>query len=188
MTKRIALFFVVLLMATVSAKAQVFDLSNNQRMSFGINLGAAGYHLGSEGLNTTYNGFAFGANVSFMGFYIDFMRQIPEHKYTKEVGQDWNDHSALTINVGYQIPITSYLFVAPLVGYSNETYGITKGNKFEIGDHELIHDYDVIERFNHFNYGLQVMAKPVEMIEIGCVVSAHALYGTLSYSIAPKLK
>lgn len=186
MIKKITLFIVLAMLVSVRAKAQVFDLSNNQRMSIGINIGVAGYHLGSQGLSTTYNGFAYGANLSFMGLYIDFMRQTPEHRYTKEVGRDWNDHSALTINVGYQIPITSYLFVAPLVGYSNETYGITKGNKFEVGDRELIHDYDVIERFNHFNYGLQIMAKPVEMIEIGCVVSSHALYGTLSYSVGKK--
>jgi hypothetical protein len=186
MIKKATLFFVLSILVTFSAKAQMFDLSNNQRISMGINLGAAGYHLGSQGLNTTYNGFAYGANVSVMGFYIDFMRQPPEHKYTKEVGRDWNDHSAFTINVGYQIPITSYLFVAPLIGYSNESYGITKGNKFEIGDRELIHDYDVIERFNHFNYGLHIMARALETVEIGCVVSSHALYGTLSYSFGKK--
>ena len=112
--------------------------------------------------------------------------QIPEHQYAKEVGHDWDDHSALTINIGYQIPITNYLFVTPLIGYSNETRGITRGNKFDVGDHELIHDYDVIERFNHFNYGLHIMARALEMVEIGCVVSSHALYGTLSYSFGKK--
>ena len=70
--------------------------------------------------------------------------------------------------------LTNYLFVTPLIGYSNETYGITRGNKFDVGDHELIHDYDVIERFNHFNYGLGLMARPISEVEIGCVASAHA--------------
>lgn len=186
MKKRLFLIIGLAILTIGGLKAQAFDFTNNLRVSVGANLGAVGYHLGSGGLNTTYNGFGFGANLSFLGVYLDFMYQTPEHQYAKEVGRDWDDHSALTINIGYQIPITNYLFVTPLIGYSNETYGITRGNKFDVGDHELIHDYDVIERFNHFNYGLGLMVRPISEVEIGCVASAHAIYGTFSYSLGLK--
>lgn len=190
MKKSIFIFIVLAIFAIGSAKAQYFDFRNNERFSIGLNVGAVGYHLGAMNHvgphNTTesYNGFGMGANLSAGGVYVDFIYQTPDHLYTKEVGTDWNDHTALAINVGYQFPVTDFLFVMPMIGYSNETYGITEGNKFDVGDHQLIHDYEVTERFHHFNYGLGMVFRLFGEVEVGCVGTAHALYGTISYSLS----
>lgn len=187
-----SLFFVVLLaLIAGTAQAQWLDMRNNQRAAIGLNIGAVGYGLTGNGINTQYNGLGIGFNFSIGGVYIDFIRQWPEHQYEHTVYDPtnpingWYDHTALAINVGYQIPVLPFLFVTPLVGYSNETDGFTKMGSVHVDQesHELVHDYEVLQRYNHFNYGLGVSTRLFDCIEFGVVATNHALYGTLSYSV-----
>ena len=69
-----------------------------------------------------------------------------------------------------------------MVGYSNETVGKTSVSILEIEDKELVHKYTRTYIDNFFNYGLGLMIRPVEFIEIGAVATSHAIYGTISYS------
>ena len=173
-------------MMTISAKAQWFDFSNNQRASIGLNVGAVGYTLSSQGLYTDLAGLGFGASLSISGMYLDFIYQWPEHKYSNQVGvPDWYDHTALTINVGYQIPVLSWLYLTPLVGYSNETTGITRANQITAENSSIVHKYERQAIYNHFNYGVGLMVRPFKSIEIGAVATSHAIYGNISYSFSP---
>ena len=183
--KRISLLLAMIMCMALGAKAQWFDLRKNERMSIGLNVGAVGYMLNTQGLNTDFSGLGMGASFSLMGVYTDFIYQWPEHRYTTEVGvPDWNDHTALAINMGYQIPVLPWLFVTPLVGYSNETTGITRANSITAEDNSIVHRYDVEHRYHHFNYGVGIMVRPISVIEIGAVATSHALYGNISYSLS----
>lgn len=185
MNKKSFIIVTLLVLMTVSLKAQWFDFSNNYRASLGLNLGVVGYDLTSQGIDKTLAGFGAGANLSICGIYIDFIYQQPEHRYTQtfDLGQpDWDDHTALSINVGYQIPVLPWLYLTPMVGYSNETVGKTSVSILEIEDKELVHKYTRTYIDNFFNYGLGLMIRPVEFIEIGAVATSHAIYGTISYS------
>ena len=185
MNKRsFVLVFLLALMAG-SVKAQWFDFSNNRRVSLGINIGSVGYGLTSQGIEKNLAGFGAGINFSILGLYLDFIYQSPEHRWNRTITQQWyDDHTALAINVGYQIPVTSWLFVTPLIGYSNETTGKTIGNSIGVDpqNHRIYHDYQRVTIDNHFNYGLGLMFRPFDFLEIGAVASSHALYGTISYS------
>ena len=183
--KKVALFVVLFSMMTISAKAQWFDFSNNQRASIGLNLGVVGYDLNSQGLDKSIANFGIGANVSFAGIYVDFIYQNPEHRWDRKITeQEYLDQTALTINLGYQIPVLSWLYVTPLIGYSNETWGRTLGNSIGVDSesHSIYHDYVRDSINNHFNYGIGVMFRPIEVLEIGSVATSHALYGTISIS------
>ena len=174
-------------MVTLSAKAQWFNLSNNMNdVTLGLNLGAVGYDFDGRQINNAYNGFGIGASFSLLGVYVDFIYQSPEHRWGKKISpMVYHDHTALTINAGYKIPVLRWLNVTPLIGYSNETTGWTDCSTLNI-DYEnrsVYHDYDVEHRYNHFNYGVGVSVKPMDWIEIGGVCTAHAVYGNISLNL-----
>ena len=173
-----------LLALTFSAKAQWFDFTNNVRASIGLNFGCVGYQFGPQGLNPGFADFGMGACLSLGGVYVDFIYQGPEHRYSNEVGvPDWNDHTALTINAGYQVPVLPWLFVTPLVGYSNETTGITRANNIHAEESNIVHKYEREHIYHHFNYGVGLMVRPFRWVEIGAVATSHAIYGNISFSL-----
>lgn len=182
--KKKSLILLALLAFTVgSAKAQWFDFTNNVRASVGLNLGSVGYQLGRNGLNTDLANFGWGVSLSVGGVYLDFIYQGPEHRNSNEVGvADWHDHTALTINAGYQIPVLSWLFVTPIVGYSNETTGLTLANSVTADHSKIVHKYVQEHIYPHFNYGAGLMFRPIPWIEIGAVATTHAIYGNISFS------
>lgn len=181
-------FLLTALMAVFfgTAKAQFLDFSQNrQDITIGFNLGAVGYHFDGQ-INKTYVGFGGGVSVSFMGVYVDFIYQSPEHRWGNKITPDmYYDHTALTINAGYKIPVLSWLNVTPLIGYSNETEGWTDCGTINVDyeNHSVYHDYDVENRYNHFNYGVGVSVKPIEWLEVGGVCTAHAVYGNISLNL-----
>ena len=179
------LSFLVVLFSIISfnAQAQLFDFSNNDRdASIGFNIGAVGYHFNGK-IDKTYTGLGFGASFSIKGIYIDCIYQGPEHRYSHKVApQLYPDHTALTINLGYKLPVTSWLNITPLIGYSNETQGWTDCSTINIDyeNHSVYHDYDREHIQSHFNYGVGISVKPIKMLEIGGVCTAHAVYGNIS--------
>ena len=183
MNKKSIILVALLAVMTFSAKAQWFDFSNNLRASVGINVGMVGYNYNFQSLDTELANLGVGASFSIAGAYIDFIYQNPEHRYSSAVGvSDWHDHTALTINAGYQIPVLSWLFVTPLVGYSNETTGITRANNITAEHSKIVHRYDRQTISHHFNYGVGLMVRPIRWIEIGAVATTHAIYGNISIS------
>ena len=184
--KKVALFAVLFSMMTINAKAQWFDFSQNTMdASIGVNIGMVGYHFNGE-IDKTYNDLGFGISFSLVGVYLDFIYQSPEHKWGNKITPDmYHDHTALTINLGYKIPVLPWLNFTPLIGYSNETTGWTDCStvNVEYESHSIYHDYDVENRYNHFNYGVGLSVKPISWLEIGGVCTSHAVYGNLSVNL-----
>lgn len=184
--KKVALLAVVLSLITMNAKAQWFDFSeNSEDLTIGVNIGAVGYHFNGQ-IDKTYSDLGAGLSFSFLGAYIDFMYQSPEHKFSSKVTpQLFRDHTALTINAGYKIPVLSWLNLIPVVGYSNETEGWTDCSTINVDyeSHSIYHDYDHDFIRNHFNYGLGISAKPIDFLEIGGMCTAHAVYGNISLNL-----
>lgn len=187
MNKKSFILVALLALSSFSLKAQLFDLSNNLTdFTIGVNVGVVGYDFNHGQIDKTFSGIGVGASASILGVYMDFIYQSPEHKWGNKVTPDmYNDHSALTINVGYKIPVTSWLNITPLIGYSNETTGWTDCSTVNVDyeNHSIYHDYDVECRYNHFNYGLGLSVKPIRWIEIGGVCTSHAVYGNLSLNL-----
>jgi hypothetical protein len=184
--KKKSIILVALLVLSFSLKAQLFDFRNNlSDFSIGFNLGVVGYDYAPGQIDKTYSGLGTGVSLSVLGVYLDFMYQSPEHRWGNKITPImYNDHTALTINVGYKIPVTYWLNVTPLIGYSNETTGWTDCSTINVDDnHSIYHDYDVEHRYNHFNYGLGLSVKPISWLEIGGVCTSHAVYGNLSVNL-----
>ena len=172
---------IALISTTVSASAQqMFDFeSNTGRLETGLNFGQAGSF-------TPYARLALGANVTFYGAHIDFLKAEPQHKYTNvdEISdQKWEDSVAYCINVGYQIPILKWLRIMPLVGYAQTNEGITDGSKLRMDADEdsvdFYHPYKVTKgtRTHYFNYGGGVSVQPCKWFSINLCATRTALYG-----------
>lgn len=186
MKKKTIILFALLVLGLGNAKAQWFDFSNNKTdFTVGVNLGVVGYDFDGQ-LHKDLAGFGTGVSASLMGVYIDFIYQSPEHRWTSKIAPDlYQDHTALTINVGYKIPVLPWLNVTPMIGYSNETTGITDCSTINLDyeSHSIYHDYDRETIDNHFNYGIGLSFKPISWLEIGGVCTSHAVYGNLSVNL-----
>ena len=174
----------VMLLSGATLHAQVFDFSlNESRFEFGINAGQVASFSDRAR-------FGLGANVMYNGFYLDFMKADPQHKYyTHVTNEKWNDDSAFGINFGYQVPIVSWLRIMPLVGYFQTNDGITDGTSIHmsVGDATTTwyHDYDVTpgSRVHYFNYGGGLSIQPFEWFSINLIATRHALYGGIGLNV-----
>ena len=186
MKKKSIILLTLLALTVGSVKAQWFDFSQNMTdVTIGLNLGVVGYHFDGQ-IDKTYAGLGGGVSFSLLGVYMDFMYQSPEHKWDRTVTMDeYPDQTALTINVGYKIPVLPWLNLTPMIGYSNETYGRTLGNSIGVDteNHSIYHDYVRDGVFNHFNYGAGLSVKPINWLEIGGVCTSHAVYGNISVNL-----
>lgn len=186
MSKKSLVLAVLLVLSSLGLKAQVFDFTNNLTdFTIGVNLGVVGYDFKNGHVDKNIAAFGSGLSFSFMGVYVDFIYQSPEHKWGNKITPAmYNDHTALTINAGYKIPVLSWLNITPLIGYSNETDGWTDCSTVNVNEnHSIYHDYEVEHRYNHFNYGVGLSLKPISWLEIGGVCTAHAVYGNISLNL-----
>ena len=180
--KKIALIAVLLSMMTISAQAQWFDFSQNMnRAVVGLNTGLVGYRSAQDLGNAETWDFAdvgVGASIAIAGVYVDFVYVSPDHRFDSHVVQyDWPDHSALTINAGYQIPIyKNYVFITPMIGFSRVTTGYTEGNNIgvDVESSSIYHKYTVEWSRTDFNYGAGITVVPCKWFEINAACTAHA--------------
>ena len=180
--KKIAIFTVLLSMMTISAQAQWFDFSENtNRAAFGLNTGLVGYKNVTDLASAetwNFSDVGVGVSVAIAGVYVDFIYVNPDHRFDSHIVMgNWDDHSALTINAGYQIPIyKNYVFITPMIGLSRVTTGYTEGNNIgiEVESESIYHKYVATWHRNDFNYGAGLTIAPCKWFEINASCTAHA--------------
>jgi hypothetical protein len=182
--KKLAIFAVLLSMMTISAQAQWFDFSENtNRAVVGFNTGLVGFKNVTSStalVPETWNlsDIGVGVSVAIMGVYVDFVYVSPDHRFDSHVIMgNWDDHSAMTLNVGYQIPIyRDYVFITPMIGYCRATTGYTEGNNigFDVEAKSIYHKYTAVNKYNDFNYGAGLTVAPCKWFEINLNCTAHA--------------
>lgn len=183
MLKKYLFIFVVAMSLAMPSKAQFFDISQN------INRGFLGFQLGEAGHNTEFADFGFGFSLSVYGVYVDFLLAPPEHESDNHlINELWDDNEAYTINLGYQFPITPWLRVAPIIGYSQTNYGYTDLGTLnqhidDYGDIHNRHDYVVEKRFHELNYGGALFLELFGHVELYGVYTKRAIYGGISVDL-----
>ena len=174
----------VLLSVTICAHAQMFDFSsNNNRYEGGLNFGQMAF-------NTEYARFGMGMNMLAWGVYLDLNRTIAQHKFDREVSDTlWDDDEFFNINLGYQIPILSWIRIMPLLGYAQTNEGITDASTVNIDTDEesisIYHTYTVTpgSRVHYFNYGGGVSIQPLKWFSINFAYTRFAVYGGFAIDI-----
>ena len=174
----------VLLSVTVCAHAQFSGSpSNYKRYEMGMNFGQMAY-------NTQYARFGMGMNVLVWGVYLDFNMAAAQHRFDREISDTlWDDDEFYNINLGYQIPILSWIRFMPLVGYAQTNEGITDMSTFNTNsDGDSIseyHPYTVTpgSRVHYFNCGGGVSIQPLKWFSINLVYTRCAVYGGFAIDI-----
>ena len=178
----------VLLSVTVYAHAQLFDFSSNDnRYEVGMNLGQMAF-------NTQYARFGVGMNMLAWGVYLDFNMTAAQHKFDRKFSDtQWNDDEFFNINLGYQIPILSWIRVMPLLGYAQTNEGITDASSINIdispgegsNSASIYHTYTVTpgSRVHYFNFGGGVSIQPLKWFSINFAYTRHAVYGGFAIDI-----
>ena len=141
------LLVLVLLFGALVSHAQIFPVAdvNNHHYEVGFQGGAIG--LGKE---LTLAGFGF--NLTVWGVYFDLLINGAEHAGSTKVGT-WNDNQGVAVHLGYQIPITQWLRVIPLVGYGEINTGITDGRDYTIDKNGVHNRYRATWRHGGFDAG-----------------------------------
>lgn len=167
---------------TLSANAQWFNFANNRdNYSFGIQVGQGAY-------GTEYSKLGLGFSFQAWGVQVDFIDVVPEHRYDNHVTNTlYRDSASFTINLSYRIPVLPWLRVMPVVGYCQTNYGDTDATTVNIETSEnssqMYHDYEVLHRDHHFNYGIGLSVRPVKYVDIYGVYSARAIYGGVAINL-----
>lgn len=187
--KKIILFAAMMAVA-VGANAQWLDFSNNARRF------EVGVHLGLAGTGTNFTGIGWGGNLNVCGVYVDVLKAGPMYKYDNHIDVGPTamvpDSTAMTISVGYQIPILSWLYIMPVVGHCHTTSGYTDFSTVNVevngSDNytsaEMYHDYVKVGASRHyFNFGGGVVLAPVKWFSLYGVYTKHAAYGGLSINL-----
>ena len=187
--KKIALFAVLFSLTTLSAQAQWFDFSQNQKRAVvGFHTGLVGYNNINGITDMSLSDLGVGLSLNIAGVYADFVYVSPDHMYDSHVVMtDWEDHDAFVINVGYQIPIyQNYVFITPLIGWSRVSTGITEGNNIGVDTEagSIFHKYHSTWHRNDFNYGGMLTVAPCKYFEINATFTAHAAYAGIAFNLA----
>ena len=187
--KKVALFVMLFSLTTLSAKAQWFDFSQKMdRAVVGFHTGLVGYHAINDIPEMSLSDLGVGMSIALAGVYVDFVYVSPDHMYDSHVVmEDWEDHDAFVINVGYQIPIyKDYVLITPLIGWSRVSTGITEGNNIGIDTESssIFHKYHSTWHRNDFNYGGVITLVPCKYFEINLTGTAHAAYAGIAFNLA----
>ena len=175
--------------ALMEKEYHLFDFTlNASRMEMGIIVGQVGSFTDRARIGL-------GAYVMYNGFYLDFIKADPQHRYYSHVTEEqWNDDSAFGIHAGYQIPVLKWLRLMPIVGYVQTNEGITDGTSLNIsaGDETTTwyHDYNVTpgSRLHYFNYGGGLSIQPCKWFSINLMASRYAIYGGIGVDIVTVAK
>lgn len=185
-----SILFATIMAVAMGANAQWFDFSNNARRV------EVGVHVGMPGMGTNFSTLGWGGSLNVCGVYVDVLNAGPMYKYDNHVDVGptamMPDSTAMTINVGYQIPVFPWLYIMPVVGHCHTTSGYTDFSTVNVevngsDNHvsaEMYHDYVKVGPSRHYlNYGGGVVIAPAKWVSFYGVYTKHAAYGGLSINL-----
>ena len=143
---------VLLLMAVLGMKAQAQLLQGD---GFDAN---KGYEIGLiGGVIGVYDDLsygAFGLNFTAYGVYVDFLGMPQAHEKSTDVDVHENEKTSIDVHLGYQLPLTTWLSIIPVVGYASVKNGTTDGSNYKINKQTgITNSYKVKDENGGFDYG-----------------------------------
>lgn len=148
MTCAIAAFFAFAPSCDAGNFAETFK-SENRAVAFGMSFGAVdqiGKHFGAPFI---------GCSVTAMGVYADGGFWPRHHAQDVRV-DEWDDEQVWSFHLGYQVPLTKWLRVTPIVGYYDHKSGTTDGSNWRADGYGIHNSFDVTDHYSGVDYGGRV--------------------------------
>ena len=126
----------------------VFKKANNT-FNMAIHFGGIGC---SQGLGLQ----EFLVSTTIKGVYADFGGWPSKHGSDVDVDV-WDDDKALTCHLGYQVPVTNWLRIIPMVGYAYDATGTTDGYNWSCDSNGIHNKFNIDEKVEGLDYGAAVV-------------------------------
>ena len=115
---------------------------------------SAGVHFGAVGQNQDLGLQIIMFNATIYGVYIDFGGWPQDHASDANI-DIWDANKAFLFHVGYQVPVSSWLKITPLIGYANDESGYTNGYNWKVNRNGIHNQFVSEESVNGFDFGIQ---------------------------------
>ena len=177
--KKIFLAMVILLGCLTANAQNWFPVGEVNAHHFGF-----GIQAGSLGMGKEVTRFGLGANLLAYGVYLDGLYSAPEHRSDPKMGV-WDDSSAFSVHIGYQVPILEWLRIIPIIGYAEVSRGTTDGTDYNYEYSTSSHQWIINNKYTKswknggFDAGgsLVVNLGPVNLFVTGTMSSVYGGIG-----------
>ena len=135
------------LVCSAQSYKEVFA-EGRKTLSFGLHFGAIG-QAQDLGLQIIVG------SVTFYNVYVDFGGWPQAHGSDVRIDK-WDEDRAYLFHAGYQVPITRWLKVTPMIGYACDETGYTDGSDWRVTDSGIHNKFHADKEVKGFDYGGQV--------------------------------
>ena len=146
------IFTMLFTLIAMVVNAQDYTFSQRQKyISFGIQ-----YAMVDQNSNKIDSHNAFVINMSIYGVYADLGLMSPKHNRSVEIDKWRNEHSVESFHFGFQLPITQWLRITPIMGYYNHESGYTDGHDWGVDKYGVYNKFHTEKQSNGPDCGVNV--------------------------------
>lgn len=171
--KKFWVLLLTLVVACVQSQAQLLQ-GDGFEANKGYEIGLLG---GAFGIYDDVSCAGIGFNGTIYGAYVDLLFWPRAHSNTTDVDKHENEKETFSVHAGYQFPLTKWLSIIPVIGYTSVTTGTTDGSKWSYNKSSGIRNsYSVEDKTQGFDYGgaLCINIKSVRLYAVG---TRYGIYG-----------
>ena len=121
----------------------------------------------------------FAVSTTIYGFYFDVGVCPSSHKSDVRVDK-WDDNEALMFHAGYQLPLTKWFRVIPIIGYSHCASGTTDGSNYHVTSNGIHNKFTADESFSKFDYGTASVFN-INHINLQAAITRYSWYLGVGY-------
>lgn len=113
-------------------------------------------HFGGIGCSQDLGLQEFLVSTTIKGVYADFGGWPSAHGSDVDIDV-WDDDKAITCHLGYQVPVTNWLRIIPMVGYAYDAMGTTDGHNWSCDSNGIHNKFNIDEKVEGLDYGAAVV-------------------------------
>ena len=138
-----------------------------------------GLHFGGIGQTEDLGMSVFALSTTIYGFYFDVGVCPSSHESDVRVDK-WDDNEALMFHSVYQLPLTKWLRVIPIIGYSHCASGTTDGSNYHVTSNGIHNEFTADESFSKFDYGTAAVFN-INHINLQATITRYSWYLGVGY-------
>ena len=169
------LVIVFTFIGTLSAQNSYKDTFKYTNTKFNV-----GVHFGAIGCSDDLGLQEFLVSTTIYGVYADFGGWPSSHGSDVRV-DTWDDDKAYTGHIGYQVPITKWLRVIPMVGYAYDATGTTDGHHWSY-DNGIHNKFNVDDEISGVDYGAAIVFN-INHVNIQATATRYNWYVGIGFEI-----
>lgn len=166
------LLFAVLITTGLQVHAQLLQ-GEGFKGNKGFSMGLLG---GAFGIYDDVSNMGIGLNATFSGVYVDLLVMPRAHESSTDVDVHKDEKQTVSIHAGYQFPLTSWVSVIPVVGFTSVKIGDTDGSRWRSGSNGITNSFREKDKTEGFDYG-GVLCFNIKKVRIYAAGTRYGVYG-----------